>query len=108
MDTSKLTILPAKYKSADLRSSGKAPPHRPVFAQKVKANVIFFEKIPANEATHDGRWRAYGYDNLVTRDKAGLDIFLLKDLKPGGFGQPHQAGGFATTSSPTWKAHWNS
>lgn len=26
-----------------------------------------------------GRWRSYGYDDLVTRDKAGLDIFWLKD-----------------------------
>ena len=27
----------------------------------------------------DGRWRAYGYDDLVARDKASLDIFWLKD-----------------------------
>ena len=26
-----------------------------------------------------GRWRAYGYDELVARDKASLDIFWLKD-----------------------------
>ncbi len=27
----------------------------------------------------DGRWRAYGYDELVARDKTSLDIFWLKD-----------------------------
>ena len=26
-----------------------------------------------------GRWRVYGYDELVARDKASLDIFWLKD-----------------------------
>lgn len=29
--------------------------------------------------TPEGRWRAYGYDELVARDKASLDIFWLKD-----------------------------
>ncbi len=29
--------------------------------------------------TPDGRWRAYDYDELVSRDKASLDIFWLKD-----------------------------
>lgn len=33
----------------------------------------WFEKNP------NGRWRAYGYDELVSRDKASLDIFWLKD-----------------------------
>ena len=27
----------------------------------------------------EGRWRVYGYDELVARDKASLDIFWLKD-----------------------------
>jgi len=27
----------------------------------------------------DGRWRAYGYDELLQRDKVSLDIFWLKD-----------------------------
>ncbi len=27
----------------------------------------------------DGRWRAYGYEELIARDKASLDIFWLKD-----------------------------
>lgn len=29
--------------------------------------------------TANGRWRAYTYDELVTRDKLSLDIFWLKD-----------------------------
>lgn len=27
----------------------------------------------------DGRWREYGYEELVNRDKASLDIFWLRD-----------------------------
>ncbi len=29
--------------------------------------------------TQDGRWRAYTYEELVSRDKLSLDIFWLKD-----------------------------
>jgi type I restriction enzyme M protein len=29
--------------------------------------------------TPNGRWRAYGYDELINRDKASLDIFWLRD-----------------------------
>ena len=32
-----------------------------------------------SEDTPDGRWRSYSYDELVSRDKASLDIFWLKD-----------------------------
>jgi len=32
-----------------------------------------------SEVAPDGRWRAYTYDEIVARDKAGLDIFWLKD-----------------------------
>jgi type I restriction enzyme M protein len=28
---------------------------------------------------NEGRWRSYTYDELVSRDKASLDIFWLKD-----------------------------
>jgi type I restriction enzyme M protein len=100
------------------------------YAQGVKANVLFFDAKPAQEApwtkelwvydlrtnmhftlktnslkrTHldefvkcfdagnrhqrkanwddlspDGRWRRFGYDELVKRDKTNLDIFWLKD-----------------------------
>src|SRR5208337_4712080 len=32
-----------------------------------------------SEANLTGRWRAYGYEELVSRDKASLDIFWLRD-----------------------------
>jgi type I restriction enzyme M protein len=31
------------------------------------------------EEINQGRWRSYNYDELVSRDKASLDIFWLKD-----------------------------
>jgi type I restriction enzyme M protein len=31
------------------------------------------------EATPEGRWRSYNYDDLMKRDKVNLDIFWLKD-----------------------------
>ncbi len=30
-------------------------------------------------ATPDGRWRAYDYEEIVSRDKCSLDLFWLKD-----------------------------
>lgn len=30
-------------------------------------------------ASPDGRWRVYDYEELISRDKASLDIFWLKD-----------------------------
>jgi type I restriction enzyme M protein len=38
------------------------------------------ERTPTwSEATPDGRWRAFPYEELVQRDKASLDIFWLRD-----------------------------
>lgn len=34
---------------------------------------------PKSGAGPEGRWRTYGYDELIARDKASLDIFWLKD-----------------------------
>ena len=36
-------------------------------------------KATWNDKHPDGRWRAYGYDEIVARDKASLDIFWLRD-----------------------------
>ncbi len=36
-------------------------------------------KATWSEKKSDGRWRSYNYDELVSRDKASLDIFWLKD-----------------------------
>jgi type I restriction enzyme M protein len=32
-----------------------------------------------SESSTEGRWRAYSYEELVSRDKANLDIFWLRD-----------------------------
>ena len=32
-----------------------------------------------SQATPDGRWRAYRYDELLARDKVSLDVFWLRD-----------------------------
>jgi len=32
-----------------------------------------------SEENPDGRWRTYTYDEIITRDKASLDIFWLRD-----------------------------
>ena len=37
------------------------------------------EVCPKAGTGPDGRWRVYDYDELVARDKAGLDIFWLRD-----------------------------
>ena len=38
------------------------------------------DPLPASgETGANGRWRVYGYDELMVRDKASLDIFWLKD-----------------------------
>lgn len=34
---------------------------------------------PGSEETPDGRWRRYGREELLARDKASLDLFCLKD-----------------------------
>ena len=31
------------------------------------------------EASADGRWRAYTYDEILARDKVSLDLFWLRD-----------------------------
>jgi type I restriction enzyme M protein len=36
-------------------------------------------KTIGEEGENEGRWRSYNYDELVSRDKASLDIFWLKD-----------------------------
>jgi type I restriction enzyme M protein len=36
-------------------------------------------KATWSEKKHEGRWRAYSYDELMQRDKVSLDIFWLRD-----------------------------
>lgn len=37
------------------------------------------DALPAQTDQFAGRWRSYDYDELLSRDKASLDIFWLKD-----------------------------
>ncbi|MDF0644276.1 MAG: class I SAM-dependent DNA methyltransferase [Nitrospira sp.] len=46
---------------------------KPTWTDKMK------DALPAQTGQFAGRWRAYGYDDLIARDKASLDIFWLKD-----------------------------
>ncbi len=48
---------------------------------KKKRNSPSPQSSPARgeEGKNEGRWRSYNYDELVSRDKASLDIFWLKD-----------------------------
>jgi len=32
-----------------------------------------------SDATPDGRWRSYSYDEIVARDKLSMDLFWLRD-----------------------------
>ena len=36
-------------------------------------------KATWSEKQPEGRWRAYGYDEILTRDKLSLDLFWLRD-----------------------------
>jgi type I restriction enzyme M protein len=37
-------------------------------------------RVPTwSEATPEGRWRSYAYEELIQRDKVNLDIFWLRD-----------------------------
>lgn len=36
-------------------------------------------KATWSEKTPEGRWRAYSYEEIVTRDKVSLDLFGLRD-----------------------------
>ena len=37
-------------------------------------------RVPTwSPASPDGRWRCYGYDELIARDKCSLDLFWIKD-----------------------------
>src|SRR5262249_5290123 len=48
--------------------------HCPVFG------VHYIDRIPTwSENTPQGRWRDYKYDEIISRDKANLDIFWVPD-----------------------------
>lgn len=44
-----------------------------------KAGAAHKRKATWSEATPDGRWRCFEYDDLLKRDKLSLDLFWIKD-----------------------------
>ncbi len=49
------------------------------FIQVFKPGAIHERRATWTEKKAEGRWRAYGIDELLARDKVSLDIFWLKD-----------------------------
>ena len=49
------------------------------FVELYRPGKRHLRKPTWTEATPEGRWRSYDYDDLMKRDKVGLDIFWLKD-----------------------------
>jgi type I restriction enzyme M protein len=49
------------------------------FVEVFKPGRVQDRKATWSEKTPEGRWRAYGIDELLARDKVSLDIFWLKD-----------------------------
>lgn len=58
------------------------PIRRPDFDEFVglyKPGAVHLRKPTWTPETPDGRWRCFGYDELLRRDKLSLDLFWLKD-----------------------------
>ena len=49
------------------------------FIKLFKRGAIHRRKPTWSEATPDGRWRSFSYDELQKRDKLSLDLFWIKD-----------------------------
>ena len=49
------------------------------FVECYKPSRMHERKATWNDASPDGRWRAYNYEELLKRDKLSLDLFWLKD-----------------------------
>ena len=56
--------MPSLLPKAPLQNTGHSPARDP---------------LTWSATTPDGRWRSYTYEELISRDKASLDIFWLKD-----------------------------
>jgi type I restriction enzyme M protein len=57
----------------------RAPTWSPSTAPLPRPSRASGKGVNTAERGVNGRWRAYEYDELITRDKASLDIFWLKD-----------------------------
>ena len=49
------------------------------FVECYKPSRMHEREATWNDASPDGRWRAYNYEELLKRDKLSLDLFWLKD-----------------------------
>jgi type I restriction enzyme M protein len=49
------------------------------FINSFKAGGLPKRKATWSETNPEGRWRAFDYEELLTRDKLSLDLFWLKD-----------------------------
>lgn len=49
------------------------------FVELYKPGALHKRKATWSESNPDGRWRCYGYDELLKRDKLSLDLFWIKD-----------------------------
>ena len=49
------------------------------FVALYKPGALSKRKATYSESNPEGRWRAYAYDELVSRDKCSLDLFWLKN-----------------------------
>ena len=66
------------YTVSDILTNGKRPDLDEFVACYNPRNR--HERVPTwSENNPDGRWRDYDYETLISRDKASLDLFWLKD-----------------------------
>jgi hypothetical protein len=73
--------LPFLYLStgAETKFANRLDPDLDEFVDVFKPGARQNRKPTWTEKKPDGRWRAYGIDELLARDKVSLDIFWLKD-----------------------------
>jgi type I restriction enzyme M protein len=57
----------------------RAPTWNPATAPLPRPSPASGKGVNTAERGVNGRWRAYEYDELITRDKASLHVFWLKD-----------------------------
>jgi hypothetical protein len=60
-----------------------------------------------NEANPEGRWRCFGYNDLLKRDKLSLDLFWIKNKTLSGVGAVHEDRGPAGKNrNRGWMCEW--
>jgi type I restriction enzyme M protein len=62
-----------------LKQNRLTPKHLDDFVACYKAGERHKRKATWSEASPEGRWRVYGYEEIVARDKVSLDLSWLRD-----------------------------